>query len=129
MGAVAEAEETIVSELTSDDAEARSAYFCHIDVEREIHDDASPGCISWYRNIDRNVAEHPEVGTRPLELPCLMLTAEWDPGLRPEFTEPMRALCSDLELQRVEKVGQRVQREAPKVVNGYLLTWLRRFGR
>ena len=75
------------------------------------------------------VREHPAVGTRRLELPCLMLTAEWDPGLRPEFAEPMRALCSDLELQRVEKVGHWVQQEAPGVVNRYLLAWLSRFGR
>jgi len=87
------------------------------------------GGINWYRNIDRNAAEHPAVGTRHLELPCLMLTAEWDPGLRPEFAEPMRALCSDLELQHVEKVGHWVQQEAPAVVNGYLLAWLGRFGR
>jgi pimeloyl-ACP methyl ester carboxylesterase len=41
----------------------------------------------------------------------------------------MRALCSDLELHGVEKVGHWVQQEAPDVVNGYLLAWLRRFGR
>jgi len=87
------------------------------------------GGISWYRNIDRNAAEHPDVGTRRLDLPCLMLTAEWDPGLRPEFAEPMRALCSDLELHHVPKVGHWVQQEAPEVVNGHLLAWLSRFGR
>ncbi len=87
------------------------------------------GGIGWYRNIDRNAAEHPEVGTRPLDLPCLMLTAEWDPGLRPEFAEPMRALCSDLEMHHVAKVGHWVQQEAPAVVNDHLLAWLRRFAR
>jgi pimeloyl-ACP methyl ester carboxylesterase len=87
------------------------------------------GGINWYRNIDRNAAEHPAVGTRRLELPALMLTAEWDPGLRPEFAEPMRALCADLELHHVEKVGHWVQQEAPEVVNRHLLAWLSRFGR
>jgi pimeloyl-ACP methyl ester carboxylesterase len=87
------------------------------------------GGINWYRNIDRNAAEHPDVGTRSLDVPCLMLTAEWDPGLRPEFAEPMRALCSDLEMHHVEKVGHWVQQEAPEVVNGHLLAWLRRFAR
>jgi pimeloyl-ACP methyl ester carboxylesterase len=87
------------------------------------------GGINWYRNIDRNAAEHPEVGTRRLDLPCLMLTAEWDPGLRPEFAEPMRALCSDLEMHHVPKVGHWVQQEAPELVNGHLLAWLRRFRR
>lgn len=87
------------------------------------------GGIDWYRNIDRNTAEHPDVGTRPLDVPCLMLTAERDPGLRPEFAEPMRALCSDLELHHVPNVGHWVQQEAPDVVNGHLLAWLRRFAR
>jgi pimeloyl-ACP methyl ester carboxylesterase len=85
------------------------------------------GGINWYRNIDRNAAEHPAVGTRKLDIPCLMLTAEWDPGLRPEFAEPMRDLCSDLEIHLVEKVGHWMQQEAPEVVNAHLLAWLRRF--
>lgn len=84
------------------------------------------GGISWYRNIDRNAAEHPAVGTRPLDLPCLMLTAEYDPGLRPEFAEGMRALCSDLELHLVERAGHWIQQEAAAVVNQYLVAWLKR---
>jgi len=84
------------------------------------------GGINWYRNIDRNAAEHPEVGTRKLDLPCLMLTAERDPGLRPEFAEPMRDLCADLELHLVPSVGHWVPQEAPEVVNERLLAWLDR---
>jgi pimeloyl-ACP methyl ester carboxylesterase len=87
------------------------------------------GGINWYRNIDRNAAEHPAVGTQQLDVPCLMLTAEWDPGLRPEFAKPMRALCSDLEMHHVEKVGHWVQQEAPAIVNAHLLAWLHRFRR
>lgn len=87
------------------------------------------GGINWYRNVDRNAAEHPDVGTRPLHVPCLMSTAEWDPALRPEFAEPMRALCSDLELHLVEKVGHWVHQEAPELVNRPLISWLRRFMR
>jgi pimeloyl-ACP methyl ester carboxylesterase len=87
------------------------------------------GGINWYRNIDRNAAEHSAVGTQKLELPCLMLTAEWDPGLRPEFAEGMRPLCSDLELHLVEKVGHWVQHEAPAVVNERLIEWLNRAAR
>lgn len=87
------------------------------------------GGINWYRNVDRNAAEHPAVGTRPLDVPCLMLTAEWDPALRPEFAEPMRALCSDLELQLIEKVGHWAHQEAPEAVNRHLIAWLRRFAR
>ena len=87
------------------------------------------GGINWYRNIDRNAAEHPAVGTRPLDVPCLMLTAEWDPGLRPEFAEPMRTLCRDLELHLVEKVGHWVPQEAPAVVCERLIAWLHRVTR
>jgi pimeloyl-ACP methyl ester carboxylesterase len=86
------------------------------------------GGINWYRNIDRNAAEHPDVGTRELDLPCLMLTAENDPGLRPEFAEPMRALCADLELHLVERVGHWMQQEEPAVVNEHLIRWLKRVG-
>ena len=84
------------------------------------------GGINWYRNIDRNAAEYPEIGTRSLDIPCLMLPAEWDPGLRPEFAEPMRELCSDLELHLVEKAGHWIQQEHPEEVNARLLSWLGR---
>ncbi len=84
------------------------------------------GGINWYRNIDRNAAEHPAVGVQQLDIPCLMLTAEWDPGLRPEFAEPMRELCSNLELHRIEKVAHWMQQEAPEIVNRHLVSWLDR---
>ncbi len=84
------------------------------------------GGINWYRNIDRNAAEHPGVGTQKLETPCLMMTAGWDPGLRPEFAEPMRDLCADLEIHHIERVGHWIQQEAHEVVTGFLLGWLRR---
>lgn len=84
------------------------------------------GGINWYRNVDRNAAEHPAVGTQKLDIPCLMLTAEYDPALRPEFAERMRPLCSDLELHLVEKAGHWVQQEAPDVVNERLISWLQR---
>ncbi len=84
------------------------------------------GGINWYRNIDRNAAEHPAVGTRKLEIPCLMLTAERDPGLRPEFAAGMPALCSDLEMHLIEKVAHWVQQEAPEIVNERLISWLGR---
>jgi pimeloyl-ACP methyl ester carboxylesterase len=84
------------------------------------------GGINWYRNIDRNAAEHPSIGTQKLDIPCLMLTAEWDPGLRPEFAEPMRELCSDLELHLVEKAAHWIPQEATSFVNERLLAWLSR---
>jgi len=58
-----------------------------------------------------------------------MLTAEWDPGLRPEFAEGMRERCSDLELHLVPRVGHWMQQEAPDVVSGRLIAWLNRVAR
>lgn len=84
------------------------------------------GGINWYRNIDRNAAEYPAIGTQKLEIPCLMLTAEWDPGLRPEYAEPMRGLCADLEIHMIERAAHWIQQEAHAEVNQHLISWLNR---
>lgn len=87
------------------------------------------GGINWYRNIDRNAREHPEVGTKKLTLPCLMITADWDIALRPQMAAGMPALCSDLEMHNIQKAGHWVQQEYPKEVNDKIVDWLkRRFG-
>jgi pimeloyl-ACP methyl ester carboxylesterase len=84
------------------------------------------GGINWYRNIDQNAFDHPEVGVKPLDIPCLMLTAEWDPGLRPEFAADMPERCSNLEMHLIEKSGHWMQREHSDLFNGYLIDWLKR---
>jgi pimeloyl-ACP methyl ester carboxylesterase len=84
------------------------------------------GGINWYRNIDRNADEHPEFGVSKLDLPCLMITAEWDIALRPEMADGMSALCSDLETHMIERAGHWVQQESAEPVNRYLTDWLRR---
>lgn len=87
------------------------------------------GGLNWYRNIDANAAAFPQLGTTPLDLPTLVLTAEWDPALRPELAAGMPALCSDLEVHLVPRAGHWVQQEHPAEVNRRLLDWLlRRFG-
>ena len=58
---------------------------------------ASRGGINWYRNIDRNWETAPGVGATRIDVPCLMVTAEWDPVLRPEMAAGMGALVPDLE--------------------------------
>ncbi|MGH6691516.1 MAG: alpha/beta fold hydrolase, partial [Gammaproteobacteria bacterium] len=50
------------------------------------------GGINWYRNIDRNKLHFPEIGSKRLELPCLMVTAEWDAALPPETAAGMPSL-------------------------------------
>jgi pimeloyl-ACP methyl ester carboxylesterase len=84
------------------------------------------GGINWYRNIDRNAREHPEVGTAKLTLPCLMITVEWDGALPPRMAAGMPALCSDLEMHNIERAGHWVQQEFPDAVNQTIVDWLTR---
>ena len=82
------------------------------------------GGINWYRNADRNAAEHPEIGIRHLDIAALMITAENDPGLRPEFADGMENRISDLERHDLPQVGHWAHAEQPDVVNELLLNWL-----
>ena len=84
------------------------------------------GGINWYRNIDANAAAHPEVGVQPLDIPCLMLMADRDPALRPEFAADMPERCSNLEMHLIENAGHWVQREQAGVFNRHLIDWLNR---
>ena len=84
------------------------------------------GGINWYRNIERNGREHPEIGVNKLSLPCLMITAGWDIALRPQMAAGMPALCSDLEMHNIEKAGHWVQQERPTEVNDKIIDWLKR---
>ncbi len=87
------------------------------------------GGINWYRNIDVNAVAFPDVGTRHLDLPSLMICSEWDPALPPALAASMHDRCSDLEVHTVGKTGHWVQQEAPEQVNDLLVDWLtRRFG-
>lgn len=84
------------------------------------------GGIQWYRNVDRNAARFPEVSTRPISLPCLMITAEWDAALPPEMAKHMPALCSDLEMHMIRECGHWTQQEKPGELNRVMLDWLQR---
>lgn len=84
------------------------------------------GGINWYRNIDRNRARFPEIGTRKLDLPCLMITSEWDPALRPEMAAGMPQVCSDLEMHNLEACGHWTQQEKPAELNRLMIEWLKR---
>jgi pimeloyl-ACP methyl ester carboxylesterase len=84
------------------------------------------GGINWYRNIDRNSREYPQIGVTKLTLPCLMITAEWDGALPPRMAAGMPALCSDLEMHNIERAGHWVQQEFPDAVNQTIVDWLKR---
>lgn len=82
------------------------------------------GGINWYRNIDNNAVAHPGVGVDALDIPCLMLMADRDPALRPEFAADMPDRCSNLEMHLVEDSGHWIQQEQPDVFNKHLINWL-----
>jgi pimeloyl-ACP methyl ester carboxylesterase len=84
------------------------------------------GGINWYRNIDRNKALYPEIGTQRLELPCLMVTAEWDAALPPESAAGMPAMCADLEIAAIRECGHWTQQEKPAELSRAMLDWLGR---
>lgn len=84
------------------------------------------GGINWYRNIDENARRYPAVGVQPLDLPTLMICAEWDPALPPALAANMGDRCSDLEMHVVAKAGHWVQDEYPEEVNDLLIDWLTR---
>jgi pimeloyl-ACP methyl ester carboxylesterase len=86
------------------------------------------GGVNWYRNFDRNWETAPEVGVEKIAVPSLMVTAEWDPVLRPEMAAGMSSLVTDLETAMIEKCGHWTQQEKPDELNRILLDWLgRRF--
>jgi pimeloyl-ACP methyl ester carboxylesterase len=84
------------------------------------------GGINWYRNIDRNAERLPAVGTTKLALPCLMITAEWDPALPPETAAGMPNICSDLEMHMIEQSGHWTQQDKPEELSRLMLNWLTR---
>jgi len=88
------------------------------------------GGINWYRNIDRNAARLPDVGKKNLQLPCLMITAEWDPAMPPYIAAGTPELCSNLEMHMIAGCGNWTQQEKPEELSALMLDWLlRRFGK
>ena len=84
------------------------------------------GGINWYRNLDRNRELFPDTGVEKLDLPCLMVTAEWDLALPPRLAEGMPELCNDLEIQMIEECGHWTQQEKPDELNTIMVDWLKR---
>ncbi len=87
------------------------------------------GGLNWYRNLDRNWETTPQLDDARIDVPCLMVTAEWDPVLRAEMAEPMKSYIPDLEIVMIPHCGHWTQQEKPAELNGILVDWLtRRFG-
>lgn len=84
------------------------------------------GPVNWYRNFDRNWETTPELAGAKIPLPSLMVTAEWDPVLRPQLAAGMPALVPDLETAMIPACGHWTQQEKPAELNRILVDWLRR---
>lgn len=88
------------------------------------------GPINWYRNFTRNWERSAGLPQRIDHIPCLMITAEHDPVLRPSMAEGMGDHISDLETVMIAGSGHWTQQEKPAEVNQIILSWLdRRFPR
>ena len=88
------------------------------------------GGINWYRNMDRNWESTPEQeGARIDGIPCLMITAEWDPFLPPALASGMGKVIGELETVMIAGCGHWTQQEKPSELNAILTMWLsRKFG-
>jgi pimeloyl-ACP methyl ester carboxylesterase len=85
------------------------------------------GGINWYRNMNRNwelTADQPSA--RIDGLPCLMVTAAWDPVLAPAMAAGMPDLIEDLEVHEIAACGHWTQQEHPDEFNRILIDWLTR---
>jgi pimeloyl-ACP methyl ester carboxylesterase len=84
------------------------------------------GAINWYRNFDRNWELTPELEGARIDVPCLMVTAEWDPVLTPAMAQGMDTWIADLETHQIDRCGHWTQQEHPEELNRLMLDWLRR---
>ncbi|MGH7814964.1 MAG: alpha/beta fold hydrolase [Candidatus Binataceae bacterium] len=82
------------------------------------------GGLNWYRNLDRNWEE--SAGQEQLvHQPALMITAEFDPVLRPEMADGMKAFVPNLrKTVLVKGSGHWTQQEKPAEVNQAMLEFL-----
>jgi epoxide hydrolase A/B len=84
------------------------------------------GGINWYRNFDHNWEQTPEQDGATIDVPAMMVTAEWDPVLTPAMAQLMPSYVADLETHMIHRCGHWTQQEHPDELNRLLVDWLRR---
>ena len=82
------------------------------------------GPLNFYRNIDQNWETTNNLADRVVECPCLVVLADKDPVLRPEFAEGMERWLPRLRKEIVSDCGHWTQQEKPEEVNRLLLDFL-----
>jgi len=85
------------------------------------------GGLNWYRNFDRNWEITPELdGARIDGVPCLMVTASWDPVLTPAMAQGMPEIIGDLELHELAECGHWTPTERADELDALLVDWLQK---
>lgn len=85
------------------------------------------GGLNWYRNFDHNWEATPQLdGARIDGIPCLMITAAWDPVLVPAMAAGMPDVVGDLEMHEIAECGHWTQQEHPEETNRLLTDFLTR---
>jgi pimeloyl-ACP methyl ester carboxylesterase len=85
--------------------------------------------LEYYRNLDRNWELAAKWADRKIEVPCLMITAEGDPVLRPEMAIGMEERVPDLETVLITDCGHWTQQEQPERTNEAIIAYLNRLPR
>ncbi len=82
------------------------------------------GGINWYRNLRRNWEQSGHLPDRIDDIPCLMITAQFDPWLTPALADGMDQHITDLTRVDIAGAGHWVQAERPQQVNAAITDWL-----
>ncbi len=87
------------------------------------------GGLNWYRNFDRNWDLTAYLSGARVVQPALMLTAEFDPVLRPDMAAGMSAWVPNLsQTILIKDCGHWTQQEKPEEVNRELVEFLNTLG-
>lgn len=84
------------------------------------------GGLNWYRNFDRNWELTEALEGARIEVPSLMITAEWDPVLAPAIATLGEPFVDDLETHMIARCGHWTQQEHPDELNRLMIDWLDR---
>ncbi len=87
------------------------------------------GGLNWYRNFDRNWELTPELDGAHIDgIPCMMVTASWDPVLTPALAQSMPSVVGDLEMHELAECGHWTPTERADELDHLLVDFLgRRF--
>lgn len=84
------------------------------------------GPLNWYRNVDANHDAFAHLADAPIEVPTLVVTADFDPVLPARLAEGMGRWVPHLTTVAVSNSGHWTQQEQPEQVNRALVGFLNR---